>query len=132
MKIIAIDPGGTTGVAIYADGEYATMTLPINDVMQQLNDWAMPDVFVVEFFATAGRLSRYGLATIDLVGQIKGYCFAKNIPCVTQSPMSRKAWVLPAEKVLRGRPHVIHETDALAHLLEYQELLSVKTLMSSH
>src|SRR5688500_8214778 len=68
---------------------------------------------VVERFATSGRLSKYGLETIDLVGRIRGYCYALGIVCSLQTPMSRKAWKL------QGSEKTQHEVDAKAHLLQY-------------
>lgn len=129
--IIAIDPGRTTGIATARLPEtlplrlqFETFILPIDNVMEFIDDKEASSLtaIVVEYFATAGRLSKYGLETIDLVGQIKGWCLAKGVRIKTQSPVSRRAWIKPAEDYLKGQgKYVIHQVDALSHLLQYIE-----------
>lgn len=122
MKILAIDPGGSTGLAWYLDGEIDTKCVPISEAMDNLT--LEYDLFVIERFATAGRLSKDGLATIDLVGQVKGWCYAMLKPVILHSPQSRKAWQRDAE-FFPGRKRIIHERDALAHLLQYLDAKDV-------
>lgn len=127
MIILAFDPGGTTGIAIYADyGEHLTvetLTKTARETPEWLDHFGVVDVVIVERFATAGLLSKYGLETIDLVGQIKGWCLARKIQCVVQSPQSRKAWLNDAE-FFDKKKRVIHEIDALSHLLQYLETVT--------
>lgn len=79
---------------------------------------------VVERFQTSGRLSGPGLETIELVGAIMGYCYARNIPLSIASPQMRYSHMRDAQAavgVLIEPSHVAkHEVDALAHLLAWE------------
>lgn len=116
-KVMAIDPGLSIGVATNWPGYNTCVFHDKYDLLTLIGN-QLPDVVVVERFATGGRLSSYGLATIELVGIIQGYCFAKGIRFVTQTPSSRKAFMSDAKglKITTGP----HELDALAHLLEWE------------
>lgn len=124
-NVLAVDPGTTTGLAwqfFYDDIiDTDTALLPAEEVLAWIakrHNFHGINTIVIERFATAGMLSKYGLQTIDLVGQIKGWCYAKDIGYVIQSPQSRKPWTDKAE-LYPGRKRIIHEIDALAHLLQY-------------
>lgn len=128
MNILAIDPGTTTGLAwrVFDGATYSfgAVTQNAELVLGFIHDFHREKSFdriVIERFATAGLMSKYGLQTVDLVGQVKGYCYAKGIPVYLQSPQSRKAWEDKADRVLPRRL-IIHEHDAMAHLLEHMEL----------
>jgi hypothetical protein len=140
VRVLAIDPGGHSGLAWFESGlsyEFTTRCVLISEVMGYVNSWH--DVVVIEPFATAGMLSRYGLETIDLVGQVKGWCLAKNIPVVLQRPQSRRAWQDKAEAYivanktslsqppLVGPNFIVHEEDALAHLMQYLERNGIRS-----
>lgn len=112
MIYVAIDPGGTTGVAVFEDGEIRTKTLPIKDVILWLDSLfsvAPIAAIAIEKFATAGRLSKYGLETIDLVGQIKGWAFCRDVNVYLYVPQSRKGF----QEHKHPTPH---QDDAEAHL----------------
>jgi len=121
VKLLAIDPGGTTGLAFWTDeeaaeearGVIAAWVLPLDKVMPFFKE-NIDSSFevVVERFATSGRLSKYGLETIDLVGRIRGYCYAVDAVCTLQTPMSRRAFKM------QGSERTQHEVDAKAHLLQ--------------
>ncbi len=119
-KITAFDPGITTGIAIrMSDGTIFTRAeteLPIvySFVIKS-------GIVVYEDFTTAGRISTYGLHTVRLVGAIIALCHISGIPCIRHMPYNRKAFQLPAHKLLSTTKHLIHEEDALAHLLAYEK-----------
>lgn len=133
--VLAIDPGQTTGMASVSDSQpsaYSTWHVTSDEAVLQ---WIMdnePNVVVFERFATAGRLSKYGLRTIELVGKIIGVCYALNIKVVRQVPGSRRAFMHDAYMYcnwsfndsggyVRGKAgRVVHEADALGHLLCYE------------
>jgi len=123
MKILSVDPGGHTGFAYYVDGLITTQMLLINKVMLEIDRGAYKDVeiVIIERFSTAGLISRYGLETVDLVGQIKGWCLARERDCRIRPPQSRKAGQDIAHDMLTDFKHVIHEEDALAHLVVFLE-----------
>lgn len=118
MKVLAIDPGTTTGLAWYLDGEFTTLATEADNVIKLLTndlDW-----LVIERFATAGRISKYGLQTVNLVGQVKGWCYAFDKTLVIQSPQSRKAWQMQGDSFpKKTKPKLEHEGDAMAHLLQF-------------
>lgn len=123
MQILSIDPGGTTGLALFTDGLITTDTLKIAHVMLEINTGAYreADIFLVERFSTGGIISRYGIETVDLVGQIKGWCLAKEKVCLLHAPQYRRGMQDKAELMLGQSRHMVHEEDALAHLLVYLE-----------
>jgi hypothetical protein len=119
--ILAIDPGLSTGVALRSNGTLTTTTLHSNEAVWALFNKSHVNVVVIERFATAGRLSSPGLATIELVGSIKGICYIQGILLHVHVPQFRYAWMDRAKALLQGvEAHTVHEVDALAHLLAYE------------
>jgi len=116
-RIVAIDPGGTTGVASKINGEYNTYVLHDEEELWHLIN-EKPDLVICENFV-AELISKYGLYTVQLVGGIKALCYTHNIPLVIQMPQKRIAFVKPAKEMIR-RGHPDHEHDALAHLLAFE------------
>jgi len=125
MKILAIDPGETNGVAIYIDGTYITSILTDStDFFKFFREGL--DAVVIEQFA-ASIINKYGLHTVRIVGGIEILCSYLNVPLKHQTPQSRLAFVDFAKKLVRkqgtytsigDRHH--HQVDALAQLLRYQ------------
>lgn len=118
--VVAFDPGGSTGIAIrYPDGSWLTNTLSdpadIWDFIAQ-----RPDVVVFEIFATSGRVDKYMIYTIELVGGIKAACYTLSIRSVAHTPIHRYPFLQQAEDLIRGQQHTRHEVDALAHLLAFE------------
>jgi len=126
MKILAIDPGTTTGLAFFIDGQVQTMTCPSAKVLPLIRQ-NKPEEFVIERFATSGRISKYGIETIDLVGQVKGWCFAHDLTLTLQSPQSRHAWQQEAKDWLGNKKRVgVHEDDSLAHLMQFLKAKGIR------
>lgn len=123
MIIIAIDPGptqpGTTGVAIRTDDGYMTCAYFDAKDVYELFDTTKYDACIIEFFTTSGRISRHGLGTVELVGAVTALCAMKKIPLYRQAPFYRKPWLAEAKRIA-GKGVVIHEIDALAHLLSWE------------
>jgi hypothetical protein len=120
--VLAIDPGGSTGVALrLPDGSYTTTT---TSTPSELFDIILekPDVVICELFATGGRVDKYMIYTIDLVGGIKALCYALGVRCVMHTPQRRYPWLLAANSLLPKSYALRHEVDALAHLLAFEEL----------
>lgn len=124
-NVLAIDPGGTTGLAFRINGKIGTSTTgtpkQLYDFILELQDqWQQ---IIVEDFASSGKLSTYGLYTIRLIGGIEALCIEHRIPITVQMPQFRYHARMAAEHywTTTTRRHVIHEHDALMHLLAWEE-----------
>lgn len=126
MNVLALDPGGTTGVAMTFDDFQRTEDMAYTTIATDdpLKVWRFVtaykwNVVLCERFATAGRVSKYGLGTVEIVGGVRSLCAEHKTPFLYRQPQHRKSAQKEAKDYLAGRPHVIHEEDALAHLLAY-------------
>lgn len=134
-SVVAIDPGVTTGLAFRVGAGlerviYTDEAKSDEEVIRLVHEFGA-DVIVFERFATSGRISTYGLVTVELVGMLRGYAqtmmlsVGKQVDLVRYVPQSRRSWQDTAKK--HGCPSVHdknthagrHEADALAHLLQY-------------
>lgn len=125
---MAVDPGGSTGVALKIGEQYITNTLTDAKDVWKLIYEHHPDVLAVEAFATDHMVSRHGIHTIEVVGGVKALCVVLGIAIHIHTPQFRKAFMFPAQQELSG---VIgktpHEIDALAHLLRLEHELGRTT-----
>lgn len=131
MTVIAFDPGVTTGIAIHTDGNYQTLVIKQDfPRIAQLIEYNTLTCVVFEDFNTAGRIDTHGLFTVRLIGQIEAYCYKLGIPTLVQFPPERKQFIDDARSILNagGKKWVVHEMDALAHLLVYEHRLAEGTL----
>lgn len=118
--ILAIDPGGTTGIALRTkDGQLHTTTTKTMEELHEVLNWPGIEQVVFEGFA-AETISRHGLYTVQLVGMIKGVCLQLGISSKVQMPSYRRPFLHKAKEALEGRRVVVHEIDACAHLLRYE------------
>lgn len=130
--ILAIDPGGTTGIAIRMnDGSIQTCVCQTmtGDKKKEFDSTSLYDMIctpgithvVYEMFQ-AELISKYGLHTVRLVGAIEALCWKLNIPVLAHMPQMRRPFLDEAKKILtkKGGRYVIHEVDALAHLLRME------------
>lgn len=133
---IAIDPGGTTGIAILLpDGTVETTTfhtikgskppkIKVEFVPQfffkflKAVDW---HAIVIENFVADNMVSKFGLYTIQLVGAVKMFGFMTNTPVYVHMPQYRYSSKKQMTELLAGREVVIHERDATMHLLAFIE-----------
>lgn len=120
---IAIDPGQTTGIAVRmnAGGGVVTNTCVVTSAEEVWKyvaglEWS---AVIIERFATAGYLSKYGLHTIEIVGGVKALCYTRALKLVVHTPQFRYPYMTEAKAFLADREHMVHEVDALAHLLAY-------------
>lgn len=118
--VMAIDPGGSTGLAVkYPDATWLTTTLTEpGELWKFLAE--RPDEVVFEIFSTQNRVDKYMIYTIELVGGIKGVIYTLGIHGFAHSPGKRYPFIQQAEDMLRGQGHTKHEVDALAHLLAHE------------
>lgn len=138
MRLIAIDPGGTTGVATLIDNKYAVTTIRcFNHIENKRIEWVDTqllwtfvreggwDHVVIEGYATPGLISKDGIATIEIIGQLRYICEYHQIPYTIQYPLERHAAIktgdaakIMLEQVGKKR-YPSHELDAMAHLVTY-------------
>lgn len=121
-RIAAVDPGITTGMAFRIGPKLATLAVFTDDeVLNMLEGF---EFVVIERFATAGRLSTPGLLTIELVGQIIGWCKCNKVPYELVTPQARWSFMSEAQGAVGGliEPSAVakHEVDSLAHLLAFE------------
>ncbi len=121
--VLAIDPGGTTGLAFrMPDGSYHTaIALTPEQVWDFIDDRV--DLVIYENFA-AVTISKYGIHTLKVIGGIRAMCWKHRIPIIQRQPQSRYGMLLEAKAYLKenkGDSFVVHEVDALAHLMTWDE-----------
>ena len=117
MQIIAIDPGLTSGVAIYNNGLITTKNLALDkeEIALFMQKNKSCKVWVVEkpiaYSPLAGDVCMcegYWYAAIDFLAD-------KDADIYNQYPKQRVSHQRIAERMTRNP----HESDALAHLLKY-------------
>lgn len=116
MNYIAIDPGLTTGVALKLETVYKTLTVTTPEEVWDLINQLKWDYIICENFTTAGRISGYGLHTVRIIGGIQAICHLKGLELSLRMPQHRRSKQAKADKMAT----VIHERDALAHLLAWE------------
>ena len=127
-KVLAIDPGVTTGMACrLSDGTAITFHLPGPDstaVFNALESLRPLELVVLETFFAA-RIDPSGLYTVRLIGSIEALCWQWQVPLDMHPPFKRKAFLTRAMNDIKARnggiQPVIHEADALSHLYAYEE-----------
>ena len=117
FKILAIDPGETSGVCIFnTPNEYKTLSIKksLVDVANIILD-TKPDVLVFERFALypthAKSLVWDEMYTSQTIGVIKYICEINNIKYFTQSASDKEYVVYPKDYTFPND----HERDAYGH-----------------
>lgn len=146
MRVLAIDPGGTSGFALY-------QTVPAKHFESWAVEGQMPaverarmemskrvDILVVEEFkitAATGRKTRGGSNTaIEIIGALRWIAHARNIPFVIQTPSDALSFMTDAKLKRLGlyTPGPDHARDATRHLVLYlvrEGLLTPERLLPS-
>lgn len=125
---LAIDPGGTTGMAIrFPDEKWHTFTC---STPEQVFDFikgskSVLQQIVIENFQ-AQTISKWGLHTVRIVGGVYALAHVFEIGHKVHIPQDRYPFQKDSQTLLRRRrsedgiKFVIHEEDALAHLLRFE------------
>lgn len=130
MRIIALDPGGTTGVATYVDGEWEHFQIGPEEHHVQLYTFLgefKPEVIIYERFMYQRRELTRGVSlnldAVEYIGIVKLYYLLVDwtIELVCQTPhQAKKFWTDDKLKTvglyITGAPHA---NDATRHLLYY-------------
>lgn len=134
MTTLAIDPGGSTGLAWQDDDlSLHTVVAPskwaVYGVIRQLQ----PTTIILERFVTGQRLNQYSRLTIEICGGVEALAHFLGATLIYHKPAAREPWmdqaleILTAEHGPRGaksKGHGVftdHEQDALAHELAWLE-----------
>lgn len=119
-QVVAIDPGGTSGVALRAvDGTILTTACKDpHDVYDIVSTPGVEQVVIENF--SAEHISKYGLHTVRIIGGVEAICYKLNIPYKVHMPQDRYPFKTEARAILKGRKVVIHEIEALEHLLRWE------------
>ncbi len=108
-------------MAFYVEGQIRTCVAFSDREVLELLDGAK--LVIIERFATSGRISSYGLQTVELVGAIKGWCWSRGVDFHLSTPTQRYPQMGVAEQavgsIITPSKFAKHEVDALAHLLAY-------------
>lgn len=95
MKLLAFDPGGTTGWCTFVDGnprEYGQ--IKFDELMSWLDDITAPDIIVYENFQVyshkAVHLIGSKLETVQAIGIIKSYAHKNKCKLIEQRPQIKK------------------------------------------
>lgn len=119
MKILALDPGGTTGLAWRIDGIYGWKALvDAEPIWKEVLD---AQVCIVEQFSTTGPVSKYGFQTVRLIGNIEAICWLRGIEYIKTYPSRRMPFVQKATAMVGKKKATIHEVVALSHLFWWEE-----------
>jgi len=120
--LVSIDPGITTGIATCNPaGDFATCTLGSSGEVWDfvLQHEGVKDALVLaEQFVTKGRISKYGLETVRIIGGIQALCRQFDIRLQMDMPGHRIAYIPDALRLLPRSTE--HEMDALSHILAWE------------
>lgn len=116
MIVVGIDPGKTTGMCVFTDGEFThgREATDYDGIARYISEWS-PSVVVIEDFALRrGRPSDYH-SPIRTIGVVEYLCDLSGIAMVLQSPAILKL-TLPRVAGLHKSRHV---RSAAAHATYY-------------
>ena len=124
MKVLAIDPGISTGMAWVSDeGELiaSVVTDSKSHILQLLQEFAHSDyTVVIEDFVGAGPRTKEAIFVLKLIGFVTAVCLIYEYPLHLQVPQQRLP-LLSEAKQRAPKGAIIHAVDAYAHALAYQE-----------
>lgn len=134
MKVIALDPGETTGYAIYSqytrhggvDRSLTTAQLgadPHHRELYVMLNAANPNVVVCEDFKYQRGAGGHNLTPVEYIGVCKLWTAERSIPLVLQGRSLKTLWDDGKIKKLGlWKPAQPHAMDALRHMLYYVTL----------
>jgi len=125
VRVIAVDPGETIGLAYYDSDTGVVRVTQTNTPELAYGDFAVwvklyrPDELIVENYHSSGHLSREGKTTIEVLG-----LFKYGAGCSVVAPQARLAFVSQAEELLKEERKDMHRKgrdaiSALAHAIAY-------------
>lgn len=129
VRVIAFDPGISTGFAYFEDGELKDWHVlnSVRQVVENLygtcHDNAISTIVVMESFNRGNTVVDEQIQTLECCGAIVGICELLCLPLERQAPSVRKSYIplakqMIGDSILPGKNHTI---DAIAHGIRYME-----------
>ena len=130
MHVIALDPGVTTGVALYTDWPKKHVHIKTEQLLfdhNELYEWLWdnhPTEIVYESFIYQRR-NKVELYPVEVIGVIKLFAQKNEVPIFVQSASQAKGFITndKIKKLNLWEPGRVHGMDALRHLL-YHEIVT--------
>lgn len=128
MIVLGVDPGLTTGVAVYDTlRERVVEHAELDDPLQlghYLKDWDYRRAWdrmqvVVENYVGGGPRTKEATHTLQVLGFVRYYAEMLGPPVVVQAPQKRLPYVAKAAELVDGK----HAQAALAHCLAFAATL---------
>jgi hypothetical protein len=140
VKVLAVDPGGTTGLALWVDTknpetfrawEVTGQMEAIEVVRAGIVEYGVRAVVCESFRISAGTLKKTqegSLMAIEIIGALRWICHQEEIPFILQAPAEAAAFVTPNKLKLlgwwtRGSDHARSATKHLVLYLVSQRLI---------
>lgn len=125
VKVLAIDPGGTTGIAYYNTEWDKFNSWQADNFYDAMHSWATPDVLVIERFTIRQNTHKLSAdafeQTTDLIGAFRYLALRDGVDFIRQTPAQAKAFATDDKLKRLGwyTPGLPHGNDAARHLLTY-------------
>lgn len=123
LRILGIDPGGTTGLASWNDGTWDVRQLPAAEVPAYTREWISwpwaEELHVVcERFVPSSRALTFQPDALELIGYTRYLCQEKGISFTLQSPApAKKLFPNPTLKTIGAyKQSTPHGLDAARHI----------------
>jgi hypothetical protein len=127
VYVIGVDPGRTTGIAIFKNGEFDTgfeikKYLEVGDCLEAYK----PEAVVCEYFSGATKVSYY--EALFVIGIVQYVCRRNKCKYVKQYPAMLQAYRDEAMDMTKSK----HIQSAIAHVLYYMRPGSVNEIRMFH
>lgn len=131
MRVLAVDPGKTTGIAVWNSGTFSAWAeeyeLALDFVASYIRDDYRPDVVVIEDFVITQRTTKMGTANwrrgqeLEFIGVARWWCKTTGVEFVLQTPSQAKSFSTDQKLKTYGwwSKGVDHPRDATRHLMLY-------------
>jgi hypothetical protein len=125
MRVVALDPGGTTGVALAIDYEIeevsqlqTTTGAEYHELLHTIEYWWKPELIVCESFLHRTTIG-VDTTALEVIGCVKMYAWRESVELLFQTPSQAKAfWTNDKiKKIGLWRANQRHAMDALRHAL---------------
>lgn len=112
--VVGVDPGVTTGLCAYVDGEFAggEEATTYGQVEEFISLWQPYTIVIEDFVLRRGRACEYHVP-IRMIGVVEYICGLRGIPMVVQSP----SILGMARHLVQGVHRSEHVRSACAHVV---------------